>query len=420
MVACLRTPDLAGAVENWAGLLNANPGFRTVCGFGNRPPFSTSRNPLTLTDIEPLLSPLFLEGMKSNVVCDMAFEEFVTDIRRHLLDQFSKEKEGRFPHERYIVLASALSHYVFFTDFILEETRHEEERIGALRRRIEAGTAVTAAAIALLACYRPLYALSNADDILETFKNTSILSEVVKAQISDHEALRQVAVSIPALSSVADKTSLHVREQYEAFPYPRWKTLWKRQIIENWRDEEFCQRLEAPLANRPASILIAGCGTGRDAAIHSMRFPLSSITAVDVSRTSLAYASIKTKELGLGNITFMHGDILDLGRVGQTFDYICCTGVLHHMENPVAGWRVLRDLQKPGGLMRIGLYSRAGRKAVAVSACPLDDTHKKGCYHFGSQPFLFLVVLSRDLPRIGRFPARPFSVPPLPRLGQDY
>jgi hypothetical protein len=213
---------------------------------------------------------------KSNVVCDMAFEEFVTDIRRHLLDQFSKEKEGRFPHERYIVLASALSHYVFFTDFILEETRHEQERIGALRWRIEAGTAVTAAAIALLACYRPLYALSNADDILETFKNTSILSEVVKAQISDHEALRQVAVSIRALSSVADKTSLHVREQYEAFPYPRWKTLWKRQIIENWRDEEFCQRLEAPLANRPASILIAGCGTGRDAAIHSMRFPLSS------------------------------------------------------------------------------------------------------------------------------------------------
>ena len=207
-------------------------------------------------------------------------------------------------------------------------------------------------------------------------KNTSILSEVVKAQISDHEALRQVAVSIRALSSVADKTSLHVREQYEAFPYPRWKTLWKRQIIENWRDEELCQRLEAPLANRPASILIAGCGTGRDAAIHSMRFPLSSITAVDVSRTSLAYASIKTKELGLGNITFMHGDILDLGRVGQTFDYICCTGVLHHMENPVAGWRVLRDLQKPGGLMRIGLYSRAGRKAVAV----VQEAAKRGNY----------------------------------------
>jgi len=185
-----------------------------------------------------------------------------------------------------------------------------------------------------------------------------------------------VAVSIRALSSVADKTSLHVREQYEAFPYPRWKTLWKRQIIENWRDEEFCQRLEAPLANRPASILIAGCGTARDAAIHSMRFPLSSITAVDVSRTSLAYASIKTKELGLGNITFMHGDILDLGGMGLTFDYICCTGVLHHMENPVAGWRVLRDLQKPGGLMRIGLYSDAGRTAVVAA----QETAGRGNY----------------------------------------
>ena len=46
----------------------------------------------------------------------------------------------------------------------------------------------------------------------------------------------------------------------------------------------------------------------------------------------------------------------------RRFDHVCCTGVLHHMEEPGAGWRVLRDLLKPGGLMRIGLYSRAGRR----------------------------------------------------------
>ena len=37
------------------------------------------------------------------------------------------------------------------------------------------------------------------------------------------------------------------------------------------------------------------------------------------------------------------------------------------MEEPLAGWGVLRSLLKPGGLMRIGLYSRAGRHAVAVA-----------------------------------------------------
>ena len=149
--------------------------------------------------------------------------------------------------------------------------------------------------------------------------------------------------SIPALTPVADETSLRVRGQYEGFPYPRWKTFSKRLIVESWQAEEFSRRLEAPLSGPPASILIAGCGTGRDAAIHSVRFPAASITAVDVSRTSLAYAAMKAKEHGLENLAFVHGDILDLGRLGQTFDYVCCTGVLHHMEDPVAGWRVLWD-----------------------------------------------------------------------------
>jgi hypothetical protein len=34
------------------------------------------------------------------------------------------------------------------------------------------------------------------------------------------------------------------------------------------------------------------------------------------------------------------------------------------MDNPLAGWRVLTDCLKPGGLMKIGLYSELGRKNV--------------------------------------------------------
>ena len=184
-----------------------------------------------------------------------------------------------------------------------------------------------------------------------------------------------------------------MRGQYEAFPYPCWKALSKRHIVENWQAEEFSRRLEAPLLGPPASILIAGCGTGRDAAIHSFRFPAASITAVDVSRTSLAYAAMKAKELGLENLAFVHGDILDLGRLGQTFDYVCCTGVLHHMEDPVAGWRVLRDLLKPGGLMRIGLYSRAGRSAVAVA----QNAARRGGYLSTREDIL---RFRRDCPRL--------------------
>lgn len=374
IVACLRTPDLAGAVENWASLLMANPSFQAAYGLRGRQPFDPVRRPTHIVTIEPLLRPLFLQGMKSNVVCDPVFEELVADIRRHLLDVFFESGEIS---DRYVTLASALSHYALFTDFILDETQSEQDRIGELREAIETRTTWNAAAIVLFACYRPLCSLANADKLLKAFENTDALSEVVQAQIAAPAVLSQMASSIPALSPVSDETSRNVRGQYEAFPYPCWKALSKRHIVENWEADESSRRLEAHLLSPRASILIAGCGTGRDAAIHAMRFPSASITAVDVSRTSLAYATMKAKELGLQNLRLVQGDILDLGRLGQSFDHICCTGVLHHMENPAAGWHVLRDVLKPGGLMRIGLYSRAGRDAVAAA----QDAARKGGYH---------------------------------------
>jgi hypothetical protein len=38
--------------------------------------------------------------------------------------------------------------------------------------------------------------------------------------------------------------------------------------------------------------------------------------------------------------------------------------VLHHLAEPTAGWRVLVSLLRPGGRMRIGLYSKLARRAI--------------------------------------------------------
>ena len=53
--------------------------------------------------------------------------------------------------------------------------------------------------------------------------------------------------------------------------------------------------------------------------------------------------------------------------MGKEFDIIESAGVLHHMDEPMAGWRVLVDLLKPGGLMKIGLYSELARKEVVIA-----------------------------------------------------
>ena len=83
--------------------------------------------------------------------------------------------------------------------------------------------------------------------------------------------------------------------------------------------------------------------------------------AVDLSLCSLAYAQRKTNELGVNNLEYLQADILDLGQLNRKFDIIESGGVLHHMDDPMAGWRVLVDLLKPGGLMKIGLYSEFAR-----------------------------------------------------------
>lgn len=98
--------------------------------------------------------------------------------------------------------------------------------------------------------------------------------------------------------------------------------------------------------------------------------------AVDLSLTSLAYAKYRTDAMGLTNISYAQADILKLASLDRSFHAIACTGVLHHLRDPLEGWRVLLSLLRPNGLMRIALYSElvrtdivAGRRFIAERGC---------------------------------------------------
>ena len=112
------------------------------------------------------------------------------------------------------------------------------------------------------------------------------------------------------------------------------------------------------------NILIAGCGTGEHPFDIAQKSPDARILAVDLSRVSLAYARRKTREEGLRNIEYAQADILNLSTIGRTFDRIEAVGVLHHLADPKAGWRVLLWLLAPNGIMRVGLYSEAARRPI--------------------------------------------------------
>jgi SAM-dependent methyltransferase len=86
--------------------------------------------------------------------------------------------------------------------------------------------------------------------------------------------------------------------------------------------------------------------------------------AIDFSRASLAYARRKTREAGITNLEYGQADILELAALDRQFAVIETVGVLHHLADPEAGWRLLLSLLHPDGLMLVGLYSAAARRSL--------------------------------------------------------
>lgn len=165
-----------------------------------------------------------------------------------------------------------------------------------------------------------------------------------------------------------------VRAQYEALPYPpreprdeaiRLITGTPSHILEI-NHYLFAGRLNF---NRPFRALVAGGGTG-DACIMmaqqmvDRRCP-GEVHYIDLSTASRAVCEARAKARGLRNITFHTGSLLDLPNMGLgEFDYIDCTGVLHHLPDPAAGMKALSAMLHSEGGMGVMLYGQYGRTGV--------------------------------------------------------
>jgi 2-polyprenyl-3-methyl-5-hydroxy-6-metoxy-1,4-benzoquinol methylase len=194
------------------------------------------------------------------------------------------------------------------------------------------------------------------------------LEALQRRQILEPEKEKQLRSTIPILQEIKNNVSCKVQEQYEQNPYPRWVNLQLSPISKSISTHT--QKLKLRISNLgideidTPQILIAGCGTGEHPIATASNYKNCNVLGIDLSLSSLTYAKRKTEELGFSNIEYMQADILDLTALDRKFDIIESGGVLHHMDDPMAGWKVLTDCLKTGGLMRIGLYSESARKYI--------------------------------------------------------
>lgn len=161
-----------------------------------------------------------------------------------------------------------------------------------------------------------------------------------------------------------------VAGQYTRWPYPIWQ---RSNALPPMPLRQRLKRLGPGAPDLPsrADILVAGCGTGREAANVARAAPDAHVTAIDLSATSLAYA--RERCVRLENITFRQHDIDAVAELDRQFDYISTSGVLHCLPDPDAGWARLAATLKPGGAMRVALYSKAPRLAVAAARLRLGE-----------------------------------------------
>jgi SAM-dependent methyltransferase len=195
-------------------------------------------------------------------------------------------------------------------------------------------------------------------------------AELYESQIAQVQRDQTTAAALDSLSDIDDSVSRDVRLMYEESPYPPWTGTYRVKAAPFERhlgtDILPCRPPADIDLDRP-DVLIAGCGTGKHAIESAMRYVDCRMLAVDLSRRSLAYGKRKAAEFDMDNIEFLQADILDLPKLDRQFDVIESVGVLHHMADPWAGLAALMSVLKPGGFLKLGLYSELGRQSVVAA-----------------------------------------------------
>lgn len=155
-----------------------------------------------------------------------------------------------------------------------------------------------------------------------------------------------------------------VRLHYELYPYPDYPL-----FASVRRCDTYANNLSALWARfngeiPPKSlrrILIAGCGSFAPYPF-AVANPGTAVTALDLSEKSLRRAKLHCLLHGIFGVEFLAGDLTDAAAAPGPFGLIDAYGVLHHLEDPLAGLKALSDRLSEGGILRLMVYSHYTRR----------------------------------------------------------
>lgn len=149
---------------------------------------------------------------------------------------------------------------------------------------------------------------------------------------------------------------------YERFPYPKLQPSFEAVADPAFHADFLNQSFGDWSHSRvpvDARVWVAGCGTTQ-AAATALRFPLAAVVGSDISVRALQICRTVARQLGIENLV-LDREGMEEAMHREAFDYVLCTGVIHHLEDPLDLLRVLARALAPNGVLELMVYNRFHR-----------------------------------------------------------
>jgi SAM-dependent methyltransferase len=135
----------------------------------------------------------------------------------------------------------------------------------------------------------------------------------------------------------------------QEFSCPEDPDFWRKFLCQDIGDWSY-QRIPV----KP-KIWVAGCGTNQ-AVFTALKFPNAEVIGTDISPKSLEICGQIASQLGVKNLRLQQ-ESLNKTFYESEFDYVICTGVIHHNADPSVPLRSLSRALKKNGVLELMVYN---------------------------------------------------------------
>lgn len=132
--------------------------------------------------------------------------------------------------------------------------------------------------------------------------------------------------------------------------------------------ERAARALDFQLPRRAQRILDAGCGPGADLRALAELHPNTDVVGLDANE---AIAVAADAVAACPNAYVVRGSVLAPPFRAQAFDVVYSYGVLHHTDDPPAGFAALAELVAPGGHVLVYVYTDLADEPLLQAAVRL-------------------------------------------------